>query len=947
MRGVLTFLLGLAVVLAIVAAGVYFFRGPIAGAGLRSALESMGVKNLSLTINELNFSRLRASNVRAGADRRNPSVSIEKIEIEFDFAHLLRGSVKSIAIGPGSIAIAVDDKAGMSIAGAPILLKPSRPQAASPFERLRFDRLALTIEAPEGSATGAVNGEFSMANGGGLEATGEAAAFSIGGWAARKASFALTITLAPDGAFGTDAEIAGDFSTAAIEANGAALDLTAEGVSWRDAITGNFGALAGSARLDGRIAEIPTSANPWFSPLRTPNAGDAPPINVFAAAGAIGVEFAQGRLALDSVEDAPLRISADRGDALVLSGLDDAPLYERNGADERLGLRAALSGAALTGEARLSARSESGDAWSFEASSELSEHSIGAVLLGKTTLAASGVEKAGVIEADMAVETHVKSATAGVLLISDAPLDADLHLTIDIDAKSLAASTTGERCVGFDRLDFKIVGQDSDGGLANARLCGIGGPVVSASWSDDPQAEIMGVLSARDGRYRMAQTRFQGRPPSINVLAKYDGALKTTTARGALSGGRVIVNKALVASGAEGAFIGSFDAAGLNLKAQLSTIRLSQNANTEQVAPIMATGMASADMERIAFNFAATTPTGFPLGVGEGVHDVRSGRGNVALRSDRVVFTPRTVQPADIVPALKGVIGKTDGAAAAQVAFQWGPKPSDFKSSGDFSFDDVSFYGPGRAITTTQGITGSLKLTNLAPLTSDGPQTLSIRLIDLDALKLENGTALFELPGDESLRIMNAEFPWFGGRISVNESVADLQGASATVVLRAGGIDLGELLEFFKVKGLSGDGVIEGVLPVVFRDGKAEIVNGVLAASGPGVISYIQEEVNEKLATTTKEDEDSIAAMAFDFLQELHFSKLSADLNGPLDGTVRFKIYFEGTSSVTVNDQRVTSPFIYRINVDAPLLALIDQARLTIDPRLRYERLMEDTKRGQ
>ncbi|MEX0644303.1 MAG: YdbH domain-containing protein [Parvularculaceae bacterium] len=947
MRGILTFLSGLAVVLAIIALGVYFFRGPLAGAGLRSALEGMGVQNLSLTIDELSFTKLRARNVKAGADRRNPSVSIDRIEVEFDFARLMRGSVKSIAIGPGSITIAVDDKGAMRIAGAPISLKPSRPQTALPFDSLRFDKLALSIDAPEGSATGEVDGEFSIANGGELKLAGGAAALRVGAWSARDAKFAATVTFAPDGLLDADADVNGDFSTDSIAANGTSLSLAGAARSWRDAISGNAQSVAGSARLNIQITEIPTGASPWFAPLRAPSAAEMSPIEAFALIGEIGVEFAQGRLVIDAGEGAPIRITADRGDTVALSGFDGASLYERDGAQEQISLLAALSGAALTGDARLKARSVTGAGWTFDASSALSAHSIGVVDLGRTTLEASGVEKAGVIEADMTLEALINNAAAGALLISNAPLDADLHLTIDVNAKSIVASTKGERCVGFDRLDFKIAGQDSDGGLTDARLCGVGGPVVSASWANDTQAELMGVLAARDSRYRMAQTRFQGPPPSINFLAKYDGVLKSTTARGALSGGRVVVNKALVATNAEGAFVGTFDAGGLDVDAQLSTIRLSQNAKLEQVAPIMASGMATADMERIVFNFEARTPSGLALGAGEGVHHVRSGRGEASLKTGRIVFTPRTVQPSDIVPGLKGIIGKTDGAIAGDVAFHWGSKPSDFRSTGDFTLDDVSFYGPGRAITTTQGVTGKIELTSLAPLKSNAAQTLSIRLIDLDALKLENGTALFELPGDETVRIINAEFPWFGGKISVNESVADISGASATIVLRAGEIDLGELLEFFKVNGLTGDGVVEGVLPIVFREGKAEISNGVLLATGPGVISYIQDEVNEKLSESSTESEDSMAAMAFEFLKELRFAKLSAELNGPLDGTVRFKIYFEGTSKVIVNGQSVESPFIYRINVDAPLLALVDQARLTADPRLRYERLMEERTSGQ
>ena len=933
MRRVLTFLLGLAVVAAILAAGVYFFRAPIAGAVLSSYLSKAGVQNPSLTIDDVSLSRLRISGLKAGADRANPAVSIDRVDVDYDLAHLFRGSVTSVAVGPGSIAIAVDDNGKMRIAGAPIVLQSSQPQAVLPFDRLRFDGLALIVDAPEGSANGGLDGAFSMTDGGDLTLAGKSAGLRIGAWTARDASLAASLALAADGAFKADAKIDGDFSTAQVEAKGASVGVAAAGRSWRDAVSGKLGTLAGFGRVTLQIREIPIASAPWLAPLRAPTAADATPIKAFGVAGEIGVDFAQGRLVIDGVDGAPVRITADRGDTLVLSGLDGASLYERNGPEQRLSLLAALAGQALTGRAQLAARSETAGAWTFEAASELSDHSIGAVSLGRTTLAAAGEKRAGVIEADLSLVSMIENAAAGAFLISNAPLQAALHATIDLDGKSLAASTADGRCVAVERLDFKIDRQDSDGRLTDARLCRAEGPVLTASWSDSPRADIMGDLVAREGRYRIAKTRFQGEPPRISFAAAYESASKTTTAQGTLAGGRVLMNNAIMAAGADGAFVGRFDAAGLDLETRLDAVRLSQNVETTQVAPVVAAGMAGLKDEQFRFSFAAKTPAGLPLGLGEGAHDVRTGRGDLIFRTGPINFAPRGIQPANVVPALKGIIGPADGAIEGEAAFAWGPAAADIKSSGDFSFRGVSFIGPGRAISKTEGVTGRLVLSGLGPLKSAGAQTLSIRLIDLDALQLEDGTAHFELPGDDTLRIIDAEFPWFGGKIGAYDTVATLTGESATTALRASGVDLGQMLGYLNVEGLSGEGVIEGVLPIKFSEGRARIENGELSSIGPGVVRF-KGEFADAASEGSKE-----AKLAFDILRELHFSKLAAEINGPLDGTLKFKIIFEGLNEVNVNEQRVTSPVIYRIAIEAPLLALIDQARLTTDLKFQFERV--------
>ncbi|MBY0423921.1 MAG: YdbH domain-containing protein, partial [Parvularculaceae bacterium] len=80
------------------------------------------------------------------------------------------------------------------------------------------------------------------------------------------------------------------------------------------------------------------------------------------------------------------------------------------------------------------------------------------------------------------------------------------------------------------------------------------------------------------------------------------------------------------------------------------------------------------------------------------------------------------------------------------------------------------------------------------------------------------------------------------------------------------------------------------------------------------------------------------AKLAFALLRNLRFTTLGAKINGPLDGDLDFDLVFEGSNDVTVNNRQVTSPVLYRIRLQAPLLALFEQARVSTDYRLQLER---------
>ena len=117
--------------------------------------------------------------------------------------------------------------------------------------------------------------------------------------------------------------------------------------------------------------------------------------------------------------------------------------------------------------------------------------------------------------------------------------------------------------------------------------------------------------------------------------------------------------------------------------------------------------------------------------------------------------------------------------------------------------------------------------------------------VDLDALQLNEGEIIFELPGDETLQVYEAVFPWFGGVLGVYEAQASFDRTVSVMPMRIDNVDLAQVLEYVDIEGLSGEGRLSGVLPLSASDGRARIDGGVLKSDGPGAIRYVGKSATE------------------------------------------------------------------------------------------------------
>lgn len=920
MRIIARVFFGVTLVLVLTGSALYFLRKPIAGAAVERVMARAGLEQPNVSVRDVNFSDLLLSEMKAGSDANAPEVYLRDVEFGFDlFDLLLRGKLFSAEIGSGDVTVVADAPGAISIAG----WSPggSSSPASQPVKVVSVKNIALRIVTPKGDAQATIDGSLDFDAGGRFEiiARAEKAGFPLASISALEGG--AVIELAANGGTKIDVAVKSDFDTPAGVARSVDASANAEFASWKAFMSGGE-PFEGVARLLVNSSKINTELTDGITPLIGVDGGAGAPVEL---SGLLEADFGRDKIVV-SAPNGPVTFYVEGGGRLEVAG-DNGNLFERRGAEKRLAMRVDANGPTLNASGVLDATSGGGDAWDVNAQVKFDERIVLGALLSGFSGEFEGVYEAGRLIGSADFDTLMKTVTIGRLRTFDAPVRGSLETEVNFKGRKFSGALKAGECLDVARAQFNFFDQDMDARANAAKICSIEPQFISVDWGDNPLTRIEGVLTAKTAYYRLGKTIFDGAPPQIDFKLDYQPNLQKSRITGDLGGGNVILNNALILSGAAGEFEADFIRDTVAGKVNLRAMRIAQNASLEQIAPVSVSGVATLADDIANFDFAVSTPKGAALGRGEGLHNVKTGDGEAVFDSG-ILTLSRFLRAEALIPALTGVVSETTGETEGRARVSWTPRA--LQSSATMSFSDVTFRGPGVAVTRTEGVDGKLVLSNLAPLTTASEQTISIRKIDMDALKLENGVVTFAFPGDETMRVVKAEFPWFNGTIGAYDSVIALSGGKAEVVLQIDNVDLGGLLSYPNVEGLSGKGVIEGVLPISFEGGRARIVNGVLSAKGGGVIRY-QNKAAEPAFNSNEQ-----AQLAYEILREVKFDNLSVVIDGPLDGTLDFKILFDGRGDIPVTTRggktSVLSPIIFRLTMNVPLLKLLQGAKVVTNP---------------
>ncbi len=290
-----------------------------------------------------------------------------------------------------------------------------------------------------------------------------------------------------------------------------------------------------------------------------------------------------------------------------------------------------------------------------------------------------------------------------------------------------------------------------------------------------------------------------------------------------------------------------------------------------------------------------------------GKHDLGTKQGTLDLELAPIAFVDGKLQPRDLSPILDGVIDDAEGGIALNGRLTW----QDGRLASDLALliDELGFtIAPARLSRINSVIT----FDGLAPLTTPGDQLLSVGLLDV-GLPLTDGLVSMQLRPDGLLAVDQLDWRLADGEIrakpfSFGSDVEDL-----TLILKAEQLDLNALLGLTPLDDLTGEGRIEGTLPLTI--GEAAAINGgELNAASPGVLRYTPSSVPGVLQAGG----ESVRLM-LQALENFRYDALKITLDGRTDGATAIGLHLKGANP----DLHDGHPVEFNLNLEGNLASLV------------------------
>lgn len=304
----------------------------------------------------------------------------------------------------------------------------------------------------------------------------------------------------------------------------------------------------------------------------------------------------------------------------------------------------------------------------------------------------------------------------------------------------------------------------------------------------------------------------------------------------------------------------------------------------------------------------------------------KDGQGDADVKIEGLQFRPGGLQPVDFAPTLRGKIAAVDGRVNADLSVRFG---ADMIPTGTGTFDIINM-SLGTAPGPITGLSGTVELTSLFPVTTAPDQTLSIATFN-PGFPLENGTLTYALV-PEGVAISRAVFPLGEGQVSFDPFTWTYGAAENRVTLRVSEVEVGDFLKGIGNGKLSISGALEGTIPVVVRGIDVLVENGRLEVKNGGVIRYAGDDVANAIP-------NEYAAKAIQALKNFNYDALFLDINGPLDGEIKLGMQFTGANPEVLYNV----PFQFNVTVEGELFNI---AR-SLNPNGLQQRILTSVKNKQ
>jgi hypothetical protein len=417
-----------------------------------------------------------------------------------------------------------------------------------------------------------------------------------------------------------------------------------------------------------------------------------------------------------------------------------------------------------------------------------------------------------------------------------------------------------------------------------------------------------------------ARLQLQSQAGTITLVAEGAGANLADAGIGVAGGHVRLPEHALALDGI--AAEATLDATGLapDQTVPISVERISHAGEPAWFAPLALQAELSPGAEALAFQAALTRiGGGFALEVRGNSEPSGEGRATVELAP--VAFGPG-LQPRDLAPIAAGLVRDVAGELALTGDLTWGTAGLGGKLA--ILVDQLGLSsGPARL----EQINGVVRLDRLWPPGTPPGQQLAIGLLDL-GLPLTAGIATFQLKGGPRLEVEQLRWSFAGGTARAEPFSLGSPLEALDVTLRAEELDLGQLLALTRLNGLSGEGTLDGVLPLRISAGAATVEGGKLAAAGPGVLRYAAEAAPPALRAGGEGVDLLLQA-----LENFHYEALEITLDGRTDAAMDIGLHLAGANP----DLYDGHPVEFNLDLEGELANILRQgiASYQIPDRIR------------
>ncbi len=312
-----------------------------------------------------------------------------------------------------------------------------------------------------------------------------------------------------------------------------------------------------------------------------------------------------------------------------------------------------------------------------------------------------------------------------------------------------------------------------------------------------------------------------------------------------------------------------------------------------------------------------------------GTHDPVTRSGSARLRLHRLDFDPEGLRPDQLVPALKGVFVSLRGSLEGVANLRWQDGPPEGEI--DLALRDVDLSTAAGAV---EQLNAAVRLEGPWPPSTPPGQLLSMARVDF-GLELTQGLVAFRLRPDWSVDLESAEWKFAGGTVRTAGQI-DLAAEQQTLTLAFDGVDLATLLRLVNLSGLSGEGSLDGELPLVRSGDRYEFRGGHLSGAPGGTIRWQADPDMAAIAASTPG-----LATVVEALPNFHYEKLELRLDGDPAGDVVVKLHLAGSNP----DYLEGRPVELNLNVDATLGDLLRAEPIAYAVPAEIERRIDATVR--